>query len=309
MVFMKTPELAAPAGCAESLKAAVESGADAVYMGLDQFNARMKADNFDMDSLPRWADYVHAHKAKLYLAFNTLIKQSELDGAARLAAAAFEKGADALIMQDLGLVKAVRESNPNIVIHASTQMGVHNTEGARAVKAMGIARAVLSRETPLKDIAEIAKTGLETEVFVHGALCVSFSGNCYFSALVSGYSGNRGRCMQLCRKKYKAVLPHGGIKTGMPPPSARRERVINDGYLLSPCDLCLARELRSLADAGVASFKIEGRMRRPQYVKETVRIYKKALAGTLDDRDTDALNAVEHARGGIKIDYLHGERQ
>ena len=286
------PEIVAPAGNAECLEAALKAGADAVYLGLNRFNARMKADNFDIERLGELAAHIRSHNAKLYLTFNTLIKQSELADAARLAVRAFNDGADAVILQDLGLLKAVRELNPDIVIHASTQMGVHNIEGAEFVKALGVSRVILSRETPLCDIAEIKKkTGLEIEVFVQGALCVSFSGNCYFSSFVSGHGGNRGRCMQLCRKKYQAlvdgkVLPHGSMKS-----------------LLSPRDICFARDVEKLCAAGVDSFKIEGRMRGPEYIGQAVRVYKKALAGTLSGRDIDAMESA-YNRGDITIDYL-----
>ena len=297
------PELVAPAGSAESLEMALKFGADAVYLGLGRFNARMKAGNFELSRLKETAGFIHSKGAKMYVAFNTLIKQSELleschgDGgvdnlsAAEMAVQSLRDGADAIILQDLGLLKAVKALEPAAVIHASTQMGIHNVEGALAVKVMGVSRVILSREVPLDDIAEIKrKTGLELEVFVQGALCVSFSGNCYFSSLVSGYSGNRGMCMQLCRKKYKAL--EGG-------------REISNGYLLSPRDLCLAKDIQKLIEAGVDSFKIEGRMRRPEYVGEAVRVYRKAISGAVGKEDIDALKSV-YNRGDYTTGYLFG---
>ena len=288
---MKLPEIVAPAGNAECLEAALKAGADAVYLGLERFNARMKAGNFDIERLGELAAHIHSHGAKLYLTFNTLIKQSELSDAARLAARAFKDGADAIILQDLGLLKAVAALDAGIVIHASTQMGVHNIEGAEFVKGLGVSRVILSRETPLSDIAAIKKkTGLETEVFVQGALCVSFSGNCYFSSIVSGHSGNRGRCMQLCRKKYQALVDGNAL------PPVRQH--------LSPRDICFAGHVKELCAAGIDSFKIEGRMRGPEYVGAAVRVYKKALAGTVSGRDIDAMESA-YNRGDIAIDYLN----
>ncbi len=296
------PEIAAPAGNAECLTAALKYGADAVYLGLDRFNARMKADNFTLDNLKHWTGYAHQRGAKVYVAFNTLIKQVELFDAAENAVKALASGADAVILQDLGLFAAVKKLKPDAVIHASTQMGVHNAEGALYLKDLGASRVILSREVPLSDIAAIKnRSGLEVEVFVQGALCVSFSGNCYFSSAVSGYSGNRGMCMQLCRKKYTAVIGRGGDENGA---KGGNEREADTGYLLSPSDLCLARNVNDLIAAGVDSFKIEGRMRRPEYVAEAVRVYKKAINGSVSGSDIDCLKSV-YNRGDYSTGYLY----
>ncbi len=252
------PEILAPAGNAESLRAAVSNGANAVYLGLKDFSARAKASNFSLDELSDAIAYAHIFGVKVYIAFNTLIKNSEMKSAIEQIETAAKIGADAFIIQDLGLLNEIRNLT-DVPLHASTQMGIHNLYGAEAAKKCGFDRIILSRECTLDDIREIKNNvDIEVETFVQGALCVAFSGNCLFSSLVSGYSGNRGKCLQLCRKKYE--LDIGGRKS--------------DGYYLSAKDLCLLSDLKSLRDAGVDSFKIEGRMRRSEYVGESVSVYR-----------------------------------
>ncbi|GHU98755.1 hypothetical protein FACS1894211_03010 [Clostridia bacterium] len=356
----KRPELLAPAGGPEAFRAALHWGADAVYLGLkNPFNARTKADNFAIEDLPEIIARAHSRNVKIYIAFNTLIRQSEFERAAAEALAAYRTGADALIVQDFGLAAELLKRDPHIVLHASTQAGIHNVEGALYAKDCGFRRVILSRETPLSEIRRIKeKTGMETEVFVHGALCVSFSGACYFSSVVSGNSGNRGKCLQFCRKQYSgqwsvaggqlndnaqcamhnAQLKDGnsgrltadgrqlkaqsaekfpsagGVaakRTGWPANENKTDsrqpnhRPAANGYLLSPADLCLLNELSALRDAGVDCFKIEGRMRRPEYVAETVRTYRRALDGV---RDPDALNRLKtvYNRGDFTTGYLYG---
>lgn len=258
--LIKKPELLAPAGDLESLKVAVYNGADAVYLGLSNFNARSKATNFTLDNLAEVVDFCHLYNVRVHLTVNTLIKDSELEEVLEMVRQAYLCHVDAFIVQDLGLAKVLREQIPDIELHASTQMGIHNLEGALIAESLGFKRIVLSRETTLNDISLIkAWTNLEIEYFVQGALCVAFSGNCYFSALKFKQSGNRGACIQPCRLKYQANLNKA------------------QGYLLSPRDLCMLDRIKQLSDVGVDSFKIEGRMRRPAYVAQAVQSYRNAI--------------------------------
>lgn len=270
-------EILAPAGNMDMLKAAVVNGADAVYLGLSKFSARAKAANFNDNELIEAVNYAHLFGVKVYVAINTVIKNGEMDDALAAAMQALDCKADALILQDLGLAQLIRSKRPTAVLHASTQMGVHNAEGAAVAKKLGFSRVILARETLLEDIIKIKNTvDIEVECFVQGALCIAFSGNCYFSSFVSGYSGNRGKCMQLCRKQYSTKLGKRGI----------------NGYLLSAKDLMLGKKISKLMEAGVDCFKIEGRLRRPEYVAEVVRAYKKAINGSFDESDIIALKKV-----------------
>lgn len=279
-------EILAPAGNMEMLKAAVINGADAVYVGMPKFSARAKAANFDDEQLKEGIDYAHLYGVKVYVAINTVIKNDELNDALSAAKQALLSNADALIVQDLGLAELIRKVCPNAILHASTQMGIHNLEGAIVAKKLGFSRIILSREALIEDIVKIKKNvDIEVECFVQGALCIAFSGNCYFSSFASGYSGNRGKCMQLCRKEYSAVVDGKTVK----------------GYLLSAKDLMLAKRINELVDAGVDCFKIEGRLRRPEYVAEAVRVYKKALHGSFENNDLISLKKVFN-RG----DYTEG---
>ncbi len=273
-------QLVAPAGSMSALIAAVKAGADAVYLGMHAFGARAKARNFDRSSLPSAIRYAHLFDTKVFITLNTLIKDSELSDALDCAKFVFDCGADAAIVQDIRFIKLLKKELPELTLHASTQMGIHNADGARAVLDMGISRAVLSRETLPSDIFAIKNTGIEIEFFVQGALCISFSGNCYFSSLASSYSGNRGKCMQLCRKKYTL-----GNKTG---------------YFLSAKDICLYKELDTLRSLGVDAIKIEGRMRSDEYVYRAVSVYKSAMSGE------DAVRALKEVfnRGDFCSAYL-----
>ena len=253
-------EILAPAGDIDSLKVAVNCGANAVYLGLKSFSARAKANNFDEASLKEGIEYAHLFNVRIYLAVNTLYKKEEKAELLKQIKRAHELGVDAIIVQDLTILQAINSTMPDIIVHFSTQSGVHNVYGATVAEKLGADRIILSRETTIEDIREIkSKCSIEIEAFVQGALCVSFSGNCYFSSLVSGYSGNRGKCLQLCRKKY--FIDN------------------NEGYWLSPKDLLLADKIQAMIDAGVTSFKIEGRMRRPEYVGSAVLLYKNAIEG------------------------------
>lgn len=256
-------EIVAPAGGRNAIIAAVANGADAVYLGLSEFSARAHAENFTRENLAATIEYAHLFGTKVYVAINTLIKDSELSDALSTVECALKSGADALIMQDLGLIQLTRKQYPNARLHASTQMGVHNAEGARVAKQLGLSRVVLSRETLLQDIKAIKREGVEVEFFVQGALCISFSGNCYFSSLASSYSGNRGKCMQLCRKSYEL----GGKR----------------GYLLSAKDICLFDRMDELSAAGVDAFKIEGRLKSAEYVATAVDVYAHKDKYTYDE--------------------------
>ncbi|MBA1342396.1 MAG: hypothetical protein C5S52_02230 [ANME-2 cluster archaeon] len=256
------PELLAPAGNNESLIAAVENGCDAVYLGATTLSARASAANFAPDELASAIDYAHLRGVKAYVAVNTLIKDSETADAAALLRHLDESGADAAIVQDIGLLSMVQSLAPDLPIHASTQMTVHNSEGAGFLQDMGVTRVVLAREMTLDEIKQVKQnTDLEIEIFVHGALCISYSGQCLMSSMIGGRSGNRGVCAQPCRKRYR--LQTGG------------RRVETDGeYLLSPRDLNTSRILPELIEAGIDSFKIEGRLKRPEYVACVTRIYR-----------------------------------
>lgn len=273
-------QLVAPAGSFAALKAAVNNGADAVYLGMPQFGARAKAQNFSDGEFPRAVEYAHLFGTKVFVTLNTLIKDREMQSALDAARRARDCGADAAIVQDIRFIRLIKRELPDLTLHASTQMGIHNAEGAKAALDMGIRRAVLARETLPEDIAEIKKTGIDIEFFVQGALCICFSGNCYFSSLASSYSGNRGKCMQLCRKKYDF---HG-----------------KSGYFLSAKDICLYDELDRLEKLGVDAIKIEGRMRSAEYVARAVSVYKSCMPAA---EAVDALKEVFN-RGDYCSAYL-----
>jgi len=265
------PELLAPAGGMEALIAAVENGADAVYLGARVFSARGYASNFSEEELEKAIDYAHLRGVKIYITVNTLLKEGEMESALILLSRLREMGADAIIIQDLGLISLSRKYLPDLPLHASTQMTLHNSEGVRFVKDLGIERVVLSREVSLEDIREIKeRNAVEIEVFIHGALCISYSGQCLLSSLIGGRSGNRGYCAQPCRKKYRLYCDGKQIKTC-------------GSYLLSPKDLNMTSGLGAIIEAGIESFKIEGRMKRPEYVAGVARIYRRLIDSYLKD--------------------------
>ena len=257
-------KLLSPAGDFESLKMAVFYGADEVYLGVKDFNAR-NIEGFSLTSLREAVDFAHVYGVKVHLAVNILFSNSELQSALDLVVDAYNLGVDAFIIQDLGLASLISKNYPEICIHASTQMGFHNLEGVQFAKKLGFSRVVLSRETPLDEIKRIKQNcDIEIEYFAQGALCVSFSGNCYLSSYLCGASGNRGKCKQLCRLPYKFF--EGNKK-------------LAEGYLLSAKDFCMADRLQELKEAGVDAIKIEGRARRPYYVAVATREYRNALDG------------------------------
>ena len=259
-------EILAPAGSMDSLIAAVNNGADAVYLGASRFGARAYAGNFDEEQLQQAVRFAHARGVKVYVTFNTLIYENEVEDALDMVDFLYHSDVDALIIQDIGMVSLIRQAYPDFELHASTQMHIHNREGVRWVREMGLQRAVLARETPIELVKECAKEGLELEIFVYGALCVCYSGECLMSSINGGRSGNRGQCAQPCRLPYDLVE----METGSALPT--------DGeYLLSPKDLNTLDHIEELIESGATSFKIEGRMKRPEYVGAVVRSYREKV--------------------------------
>lgn len=299
----RIPELLAPVGGWEQLKAAVENGADAVYLGGSQFNARMNAGNFDKKQLMEAVAYAHLRGVKVHVTMNTLITDDELPQALEQAFDAYEAGADALIVQNLGLAWMIRQALPEMELHLSTQGTVYNAAGVIEAEKMGFSRVVLAREVSLDQMREITKkTDLDLEVFVHGALCMCYSGQCHLSRVIGGRSGNRGVCAQPCRLPYQIVRQD---KSG-------QETVCSSGTLLSPKDLCAVDCLGMLADLGIASLKIEGRMKSPEYVALATSVYRKYLDEYLENEtykitgeDRFRLNQVFN-RGGFSMGYLLG---
>lgn len=292
-------EVLAPCGNLENFNVAINSGADAVYFGLNKFNARLKAGNFTVENLKSVVNEAHLFNVKVYLTINTLVKDFEFPELIEMVKCAVECKVDAYLIQDLGVAKLLHDCFPEIVMHASTQLSVHNLYGAKVLEGLGFKRVVLARETKLNDIEEISKnTSLEIEFFVHGALCVSFSGNCYFSSMCFGKSGNRGQCMQLCRLKYRAVSG---------------DDVSKFQYLLSPRDLCLLEQMSSLINAGVTSFKIEGRLKRKEYVSHTIQSCHRILdmltkSGNVDKSSQDLINSeIKSETGKLKKVFSRGE--
>lgn len=275
-----------------SLEAALKNGADAIYMGAKAFGARSSV-GFDDASLRQALEMAHLHSKRIYVTLNTLIKQHEFDEAFNIACSLDKMGVDALIVQDLGLMQAIKQHLPLLSVHASTQMAIHNAAGALMLQEQGVDRVVLARECSLDIIRQVAHTGIEVEAFVHGALCVSVSGQCLLSSQIGGRSGNRGRCAQPCRLQYRY-----------------RDK---PGAWLSASDLALADDVSELLHAGVTSFKIEGRLKRPEYVAEVTRIYRKILDAALEGKeaslqqeDRTALMQVFN-RGGFTSGYAKGQ--
>ena len=256
-------DLLSPVGDFECLKAAVQNGADSVYFGANLFSARAFANNFNLEELKQAIEYAKIRGVKTNLTLNILIKEDEFEDAIFLATKAYEFGIDAIIVQDLGLAEKLIEMFPDLPIHASTQMTIHNLNGAIQLEKMGFKRIVLARELSINEIDYICKnTNLEIECFIHGALCISYSGQCLFSSMIGGRSGNRGKCAGPCRLPYELLQDN---------------KKIDFGYLLSTRDLCGLEYIPSLIDAGVNCLKIEGRMKSPEYVATVTRIYRKYI--------------------------------
>lgn len=287
-------ELLSPVGDFTCLKAAVQNGADSVYLGASNFNARASANNFTYETLEMAIDYAKLRNVKTHLTLNTLITNDEFKSAVELAEHAYRCGIDAIIVQDLGLALYLIKNFPDLPIHASTQMTIHNLECAQTMEKLGFKRAVLARELSIPEIYDICKnTNIEIETFIHGALCVSYSGQCLMSSFIGGRSGNRGKCAQPCRLPYK-IKGH----------SSKPE------YILSPKDLCGLDYIPELIDAGVDCFKIEGRMKTPEYVAVVTRIYRKYIdlylskqKFEIDENDRNDLLQVFN-RGGFSSGHL-----
>ncbi len=282
----KLPELLSPAGSIEALRAAIEGGADAIYIGGASFNARINAKNFTPDELREGAKLAHAYGAKLYVAVNTLIYDIEKQAFLKSAEEAYLCGADALIVADVGAARMIKERIP-IELHASTQFSGHNADAARLLADAGFSRMVCAREMSERDLRTFVENSpIESEVFVHGALCVCHSGQCLFSSVVGGRSGNRGECAQPCRLPYRTL--NG-----------------KNGYPLSLKDLSLARHIPKLIDMGIASLKIEGRMKSPEYVRDVTRIWRRLLdeGRGATDRDMTELSEI-FSRGGFTDGYF-----
>ena len=288
--MMRKVELLAPAGTMESLHAAVQCGCDAVYLGGTMFGARAYAGNFDDAQMKEAIRYAHIHGVRVYVTMNTLLDETEIDAAFDYARFLYEHDVDALIIQDLGLAERVHTQLPDLELHASTQMHIHNRMGIETARRLGMKRVVLPRESTIEEIRAAANLGMDLEVFVHGALCMSYSGQCLMSAALFGRSGNRGECAQPCRMRYALIER-----------DEKGERQIETPgeYLLSPRDLMTIDQLPALIDAGVLSFKIEGRMKSAEYVAQTVSLYRRAIDAYLAQRPWKA--AKEDVRGLEKV--------
>ncbi|HVS70189.1 MAG TPA: DUF3656 domain-containing protein [Phycisphaerae bacterium] len=289
---VRAPELLAPAGDWEALRAGVANGADAVYFGLDQFNARHRATNFKLSELPEVMGYLHAHNVKGFLTFNTLIFSDELEAAAEYIKAVAAAGVDAVIVQDLGVAKLIHELAPTLAIHGSTQMTLTEAEGIKFVKELGVERVVVARELGVKEIGKIAAaTEMPLEVFVHGALCVAYSGQCLTSESLGGRSANRGQCAQACRLPYQLVVDGEVRELG------------EKAYLLSPSDLAAHDLVGELTEMGVASFKIEGRLKSAHYVAATTQTYRAAIDAKVGGR---AFRISEQQRHDLEQTFSRG---
>jgi putative protease len=303
-------ELLAPAGSVEAARAAIENGADAIYLGGKLFNARQNAGNFDDEQLEETIKYAHVRGVNVYLTLNTLLTDTEIEQALEYAGKIYMMGIDGIIVQDLGLAHALSKLFPDLPLHASTQMTIYNLEGVRILERAGFKRVVTARELSLTEIEHIAKnSSLEIEVFGHGALCISYSGQCLMSSMIGGRSGNRGNCAQPCRLPYtllsdsdKGRIHYSKIEIDKP------------GYLLSPKDLCTVNILEKLQTAGVKSLKVEGRMKSPEYVAVVVATYRKYIDAlnnninektSVDPADMKKLKQIFN-RGGFTEGYLTG---
>jgi putative protease len=294
------PELLAPAGDWEALRAAVMNGADAVYFGLSNFNARARAANFEVSELPAVMQFLHSHNVRGFVTLNTLIFSDELPDVAEFVKAVAEAGADAVIVQDLGLVRLIRKMAPTLHVHASTQMTLTEPRGIDFVRELGVERVVLARELSLADIAKLtAGTRMPVEVFVHGALCVAYSGQCLTSEALGGRSANRGQCAQACRLPYELIVDDNARELG------------DRAYLLSPQDLAAYDHIKPLIEAGVISFKIEGRLKGGPYVAATTQTYRKAIDAAVQERDfeltrQEELDLAQTFSRGLTPGFLEG---
>ncbi|GAA0137530.1 DUF3656 domain-containing protein [Paenibacillus sp. YSY-4.3] len=289
-------ELLAPAGDWDCMRAAVANGADAIFFGVEKFNARARANNFRMDELPEIMAFLHSYGVKGFLTFNILVFEDELRDAAELIEACIDAGVDAVIVQDLGLVKMIREMSPDFPIHGSTQMTITSPEAVEFTKPWNMERVVLGRENNLKQIQKIGEQAkLPMEVFVHGALCVSYSGQCLTSEMWGGRSANRGECAQACRLPYDLMV------------DGEQKPMGDVAYLLSPKDLAAIDLMPELIEAGVTSFKIEGRLKSPEYVANVVSKYRKAIDRYFDGEDArPSKEEVRELQQSFSRGFTHG---
>lgn len=293
---MDKVELLSPAGDFESFVAAVQNGADAVYMGVSKFNARQMVKNLDLDSFTYAIVYAHIYGAKVYLTLNTLMYNSEIKEALEILIKLYSHGLDGVILQDIGLASLIHKILPKLPIHASTQMSVHNLKQVKYLESLGFSRVILARELTIDEIENICKnTNIQIEVFVHGALCVSYSGQCLLSSMIGGRSGNRGVCAGPCRMKYSLYNKQG-------------QCIEKNRYLLSKKDIFGLEFVKKLSDIGVKSFKIEGRNKTAEYVALTTKIYRKYIDQNIqqvDQNDKEMLLQMFN-RDGISTGYLDG---
>ncbi|HEY2343084.1 MAG TPA: U32 family peptidase [Chthoniobacteraceae bacterium] len=293
------PELLAPAGNWDCVRAAAANGADAIYFGLPRFNARLRADNFTEAELPDVVAFCHQRGVKAYAAFNTLVFTGELDAASDYLRLLNRGHVDALIVQDIGVVRLAREIVPELRLHASTQMTITSPEGVEFARELGVERVVLARELSLRELEKFSPGRLPLEVFVHGALCVAYSGQCLTSEALGQRSANRGECAQACRMPYELIVDGALRDLG------------DKRYLLSPQDLAAAREIPALLQRGVVSFKIEGRLKSPEYVAAVCQVYRKALDAALENRehevsDEDRYQLEMTFSRGLFSGWMHG---
>ena len=306
MDYFNQPELLSPVGTWNSLYAAVQNGCDAIYVGGKDFNARKRADNFSTAELKEVIDYAHLRGVQVYITVNVLYKETEIEDGLDFISQVYDYGADALIVQDLGIAKLINQYFPDIELHASTQMNIHNISGVKTLERLGFNRVILAREVTLEEIKEINnETDLKIESFVHGALCISYSGQCLMSSLIGGRSGNRGRCAQPCRMPYTLIDRDSG------------EVIAEDfkkDHLLSPKDINTLEIIPDLIAAGIDSFKIEGRMKRPECTALVTRMYRKYIDRFSNDQDNYQVDAKDQKklaqifnRNGFIPGYYQGQ--
>lgn len=296
---MENVELLSPVGEWDSLVAAVQNGANAVYFGANEFNARMNSKNFDREELKKAIEYAKLRNVKTNLTLNILIKNNEFEKAMDLVEYAYKCGIDAIIVQDLGLAREIIKTFPDLDVHSSTQMTVYNLKGVQEIERLGFKRCVLARELSIDEIKHICKnSNIEIEVFVHGALCISYSGQCLMSSMIGGRSGNRGKCAGTCRLPYSLL---------------KNKQMVDKGFLLSSKDVCTLDIIPELIKAGVKSFKIEGRMKSPEYVGLVTSVYRKYIDLSYNNREYNVENQDRENlmqifnRGGFSTGYLKGK--
>lgn len=285
-------EILAPAGDMNALRAAVSAGANAVYLGYDEFSARAKAKNFNKKELEEAVKFAHLRNVKIYVTFNILIADFEIKRAMESIKMLHDIGVDALILQDIGIADRIRKDFPDFELHASTQMAVNNFYGAAFLKEMGFSRVVLARETPFFEVEKIKELDIDIETFIHGALCVCYSGECLMSSMIGGKSGNRGECAQACRRSYEILDFH-------------KNKIARRLYYISPKDLNTLDDVAKVINAGGYSLKIEGRMKNPEYVYTLVSSYKKALEGKLKIEDKE--NTEQVFNRGFTKGFFNGD--